>query len=169
LLDFSGLPRFADFHPAQVTPGIDELLERARATVAEVQRPETPATWDAFVAPLEAATERLGRAWGMVGHLKGVADSPELRAAFNDNLQKVTEFWTSLGQNAALFDKYKALRASPGFATLAPAQRRIVDNAIRDFRLGGAELVSPARERYAALQERQATLAQMRPRRSHST
>jgi oligopeptidase A len=160
LLDFSGLPRFADFHPAQVTPGIDELLERARATVAEVQRPETPATWDAFVAPLEAATERLGRAWGMVGHLKGVADSPELRAAFNDNLQKVTEFWTSLGQNAALFDKYKALRASPGFATLAPAQRRIVDNAIRDFRLGGAELVSPARERYAALQERQATLAQ---------
>jgi len=160
LLDFSGLPRFADFRPEQVSPAIDALLERARATVAEVQRPETPATWDAFVAPLEAATERLGRAWGMVGHLKGVADAPELRAAFNDNLQRITEFWTSLGQNPALFDKYKALRASPGFATLTPAQRRIVDNAIRDFRLGGAELVSPARERYAALQERQAALAQ---------
>ena len=160
LLDFSGLPRFADFRPEHVTAAIDQLLARAREVVAQVERPETPATWDAFVAPLEDATERLGRAWGVVGHLKGVADSPELRAAFNDNLQKVTEFWTALGQNAALFDKYKALRASAGFAGLTPGQRRIVDNAIRDFRLGGAELVSPARERYAALQERQATLSQ---------
>jgi len=160
LLDFGGLPRFADFRPEFVTPAIDRLLAQAREVVAQVERPETPATWDAFVRPLEDTTERLGRAWGMVGHLNGVADSPELRSVFNENLPKVTEFWTSLGQNAALFAKYQALRASAEFDALSPAQQRIVGNALRDFRLGGAELVSPGRERYAQIQDRQAALAQ---------
>jgi oligopeptidase A len=160
LIDFSGLPRFSDFRPDDVTPAIDTLLAQAREVVAQVERPETPSTWDAFIRPLEDTTERLGRAWGMVGHLNGVADSPELRAAFNENLPKVTEFWTALGQNAALFAKYKALRASAGFHALTTAQQRIVENALRDFRLSGAELVSPARERYAQIQDRQAALAQ---------
>jgi oligopeptidase A len=160
LIDFSGLPRFAAFAPEHVTPAIDLLMERAQAAVTHAEDPATPATWADFVAPLEAATEHLGRAWGMVGHLNGVADSPELRAAFNENLPKVTEFWTAVGQSAALFDKYKHLRASTEWASLSPAQQRIVEHALRDFRLGGAELVSPHRERYAAIQERQAALGQ---------
>jgi oligopeptidase A len=160
LLDFSGLPRFAAFRPEAVTPAIDTLLAEGRSAVAHAESGSTPATWAAFVRPMEDATERLGRAWGMVGHLNGVADTPELRAVFNENLPKVTEFWTSLGQSAALFEKYKALRASAEYASLSPAQHRIVEHALRDFRLGGAELVSPGRERYAAIQERQAALAQ---------
>jgi oligopeptidase A len=160
LLDFSGLPRFAAFRPEHVTPAIDALLERARAAVGRAEHPDTPPTWDDFVRPLEDATEQLGRAWGVVGHLNGVADTPELRAAFNENLPRVTEFWTALGQNAALFGKYRALRASGAFAALSRPQQRIVEHALRDFRLGGAELVSPARERYAEIQERQAALAQ---------
>jgi oligopeptidase A len=160
LLDFSGLPRFASFRPELVTPAVETLLARARAAAAHAERPETPPTWDAFVRPLEDATEQLGRAWGMVGHLNGVADTPELRAAFNENLPKVTEFLTELGQNQALFAKYRALRESAEFETLAPEQKRIVEHSLRDFRLGGAELVSPARERYAEIQDRQAALAQ---------
>lgn len=160
LLDFEGLPRFAAFRPEHVAPAIDALLVQARAAVTRAEHPGTPATWDDFVRPLEDATERLGRAWGMVGHLNGVADTPELRAAYNEALPKVTEFWTALGQNEALFAKYRALRASPGFDGLATPRRRIVEHALRDFRLGGAELVSPARERYAAIQERQAALSQ---------
>jgi oligopeptidase A len=160
LLDFGGLPRFAAFDPAHVAPAIDALLGQARAAVETAARPETPATWDDFVRPLEDATERLGRAWGMVGHLNGVADTPELRAAYNETLPKVTEFWTALGQNEALFAKYKALRASATFERMTVPQKRIVEHALRDFRLGGAELVSPARERYAAIQDRQAALSQ---------
>jgi oligopeptidase A len=160
LLDFGGLPRFAAFDPAHVAPAIDALLGQARAAVETAARPETPATWDDFVRPLEDATERLGRAWGMVGHLNGVADTPELRAAYNETLPKVTEFWTALGQNEALFAKYKALRASATFERMTVPQQRIVEHALRDFRLGGAELVSPARERYAAIQDRQAALSQ---------
>jgi oligopeptidase A len=160
LLDFSGLPRFEAFRPGLVTAAIERLLADARDAVSRAEHPDTPATWEAFVSPLEDASERLGRAWGMVGHLNGVADNPELRAAYNENLPKVTEFWTQVGQNEQLFAKYRALRASPQFAALSPDRRRIVEHALRDFRLGGAELVSPHRERYAAIQERQAALAQ---------
>ncbi len=160
LLDFTDLPRFADFQPAWVTPALDVLLAEAQKAVDHAASPMTPATWDHFVTPLEEATERLGRAWGMIGHLNGVADTPELRAVFNENLPRITEFWTALGQNGALFDKYKALRGAPEFSSASPARQRMVDNALRDFRLGGAELVSPHRERYAELQEKQAGLAQ---------
>jgi oligopeptidase A len=160
LLDLEGLPRFEAFRPEHVTPAIETLLERARDAVARAQDPAIASTWEDFVAPLEAATERLGRAWGMVGHLNGVADTPALRAVYNENLPKVTEFWTALGQNTALFAKYRALRAVPGFDAMPRARRRIVEHALRDFRLGGAELVSPARERYAEIQEQQAALAQ---------
>jgi oligopeptidase A len=160
LLDFSGLPRFADFSPSLVTPAIDELLLQAREAVAAAARETTPASWESFIEPLEDATERLSRAWGMVGHLNGVADTPELRAAFNENLPKVTQFWTELGQNRALYEKYHALKDSPQFAALAPARRRVVELALQGFRLGGVELESPQRERFMALSERQAALGQ---------
>ncbi len=160
LLDFSGLPRFSDFHPRWVAPAIDTLLAEARAVIDTISAPSTPPSWDAFGAPLEDTTERLGRAWGMVGHLNGVADSPELREAYNANLPKVTAFWTELAQNRQLFAKYKALRASPEFATLPAPRQRVIDNALRDFRLGGAELESPARERFAEIQTELAALSQ---------
>lgn len=158
LLDFSGLTPFDAVKPEHVTPAVDALLEENRAAVAKLEAPDTPATWDGFVEPLESATERLGRAWGVVGHLNAVMDSPELRATYNENQPKLTEFWTELGQNLALFDKYKALRNSAEFATLTPTRQRIVDNAIRDFRLSGAELPDDKKERYAEIQEAQAML-----------
>ncbi len=160
LLDFSGLPRFADFSPEQVAPAIDRLIAEARATLQDVTDDRTPLSWDDFIEPLEDATERLGRAWGMVGHLNSVADTPALREAYNANLPKITEFWTELGQDQALFERYKQYAKSAEFESLTPARKRIVENALRDFRLGGAELVSPARERYAEIQQRQAALAQ---------
>ena len=160
LLDFSDLPRFDLFSPAHVSVAVDELLAQARAAVARAEEDATAATWDEFVAPLERATERLGRAWGMVGHLNAVADSSDLRDAYNASLPKVTQFWTEMGQNRKLFAKYRALADGPAYGTLDLARRRVVDNALRDFRLGGAELESPARERFASIQERHAELAQ---------
>ena len=159
LLDFSDLPRFDIFTPADVTPAITQLLEDARTLVDQLETPDANADWDNFVEPLERVTERLGRAWGVVGHLNAVVDTPELRATYNENQPRVTEFWTELGQNLKLFDKYKALQVSTGYQALSPARRKIIDNAIRDFRLGGAELPEAQKKRFAEIQEQQAKLS----------
>ena len=96
----------------------------------------------------------------MVGHLNGVADTPELRGAYNENLPKITQFWTELGQNRALYEKYRALHDSAEYASLRAARRRAVELALQGFRLGGVELESPQRERFMELSERQAALGQ---------
>src|SRR6185503_14130094 len=118
-----------------------------------------PATWTEFVAPLEDANERLGRAWGQVAHLHAVMDNPALREAYNAALPKVSQYWTELGQNLQLFQKYKELHRSPEFAALPPARKKIVENALRDFRLGGAELPLEKKQRYADIQEELAKLS----------
>lgn len=158
LLDFTDLPRFDLFQPSHVTPAITQLLEDGRKTVSQLEQ-SAAIGWDAFVVPLEAVTERLGRAWGVVGHLNAVVDTPELRASYNENLPKVTEFWTELGQNLKLFEKYKALQASTEYTALSLARKRIIDNAVRDFRLGGAELADAQKVRFAEIQEQLAALS----------
>ena len=159
LLDFSGLPRFPAIEAGHVGPAVDRLLAESRALVATVSGDQVPATWNAFVLPLENSTERLSRAWGQVEHLHAVLDSPDLRSAYNESLPKITQFWTELGQNQRLFDKYKALRDSAEFAELVPARKKLVENALRDFRLGGAELPAELKPRYAAIQDELASLS----------
>jgi len=159
LLDFSGLPRFDAISFEHVTPAIATLIERASKVVAELEAPLENVTWENFVTPLEAATEQLGRAWGIVNHLNNVVDTPELRAAYNENQPRVTEFWTALSQNEALFAKYKAIKASAAYDTLSPARKKIIENALRDFRLGGAELPAERKERFAAIQEQHAMVS----------
>ncbi len=159
LLDFTGLPRFAEFKPDYVTPAIDQLLADARAAVARAESADTPPEWDAFVAPLDDANEKLGRAWGQVSHLHSVMDSPELREVYNANLPKITVFYAELGQNEALFAKYKALKARPGYAALSAPRKKIIDNELRDFRLGGAELPADKKARFMQVQEELAQLS----------
>lgn len=159
LLDFSDLPRFDAVKPEHVADAIDTLLAQCRATVAALEAPMPLLSWENFVQPLEDVTEKLGRAWGIVGHLNSVVDTPELRAAYNANQPKMTEFRTELAQNLALFEKYKALQASSDFASLSPARQRIIENAIRDFRLGGAELPEDKKARYAEIQDKHAATA----------
>ena len=160
LLDSTELPRFDDIHPEHVTPAITALLADADAALARVTADEFPADYDALSSVLDVATEHLGRAWGSVGHLSAVADTPELRAAYNDNLARITAFYTRLGADERLFAKYKAVMASPAAARLGAPRRRALSNALRDFVLSGAELHGAARERFAELQEAQAELGQ---------
>ena len=134
LLDFSGLPRFEAIRPEHVAPALDVLLAEAEAAVSAAEQVQ-PVTWQTFVTPLDDATERLWRAWGLVGHLQGVVNTPELREAYNSNLPRVTRFASVLGQNLALYRQYQALAASPEAAHFDEAQRKVLDNTLRDFRL----------------------------------
>ncbi|RZZ82546.1 M3 family metallopeptidase [Pseudoxanthomonas winnipegensis] len=158
LLDFSGLPKFDAIKPEHVGPAIDTLLAQAEAAVKQAQD-VSPVTWESFAVPLDDATERLWRAWGQVNHLQGVLNSPALRKAYNDNLPKITRFGSALGQNLALFSQYRALAEGADLATLDAARAKTLDNALRDFRLGGAELPDEAKARFAAVREELASLS----------
>jgi oligopeptidase A len=120
--------------------------------------PQAP-TWDNFVAPLADAGDRLARAWGQISHLNAVVNTPELREAYNLNLPKITAFYTDFGQDERLFARYRALASATTFASLDPARRKLVDNALRDFRLSGAELPPVKKARLKAVDEELATLS----------
>lgn len=160
LLALDGLPHFAAIRPEHVGPAVTQLLAEAEAALERATSDEVPADYDALSAVLDVATERLGSAWGAVAHLNHVADNPELRAAYNENLPKVTEFHTRLGADERLYAKYKAIATSPAAAKLSAARKQALSNAMRDFVLSGAELQGAARERYAQIQERLAALSQ---------
>jgi oligopeptidase A len=146
--------------PEHVTPAIDALLAEANAALDRAVGPDVPPDYDALSMVLEVPVERLGRAWGVVNHLAHVADTPELRAAHAENLPKITEFYTRQGSDERLYAKYKAIAASPAAAQLSPARRQALAHALRDFRLGGADLQGEAKARFMALQDRMAELSQ---------
>ncbi len=120
LLQTEGLPAFDAIRPEHVAPAVDELLAQAEAALELAVGPDVPADYDAMSAVLDVATERLSRVWGAVSHLNEVADTPALRAAYNDQLPKVTEFHTRLGADERLYAKYEAIAASPAAAGLMP-------------------------------------------------
>jgi oligopeptidase A len=159
LLDFAGLPRFAEIETEHVAPAIEQLLAENRALIARLLAEVAAPTWQNFVVPMEDANERLSRAWGPVGHLNAVMNSPELREVYNATLPKITQYYAELGQNPALFDKFKSLRSSKEFAGLSAARKKIIENELRDFRLGGAELPDDKKVRYLEIQERQSELS----------
>ena len=153
LLHFSGLPKFNEIKAEHVSPAIESLLAEARATVETLANIEGPVTWANFANKLEDMEERLSRAWSQVGHINAVVNSPELREAYNENLSKLTDFYADLGQDERLYAKYRALRNSREFDTLSAAQKKIVENELRDFRLGGAELPAAQKARFKEIQE----------------
>lgn len=159
LLDFSGLPRFDAITPDDVKPALSELLARSRELVERLCADNVSTSWCGFAAPLTDSIEQLSRAWGVVGHLHSVNDVPPWRDAYNALLPEVSRFFAELGQNLQLFAKYKAIRESSEYATLSTAQRKIIDNEIRDFRLSGAELPEKQKPRFQAISEELASLS----------
>ena len=154
-----GIASYSEVKPEHITPAIEWLLKHAQSAVDHATDANTPATWDQLAEPLEDATEALGRSWGVISHLNSVADTPELRAAYGAMLPEVTAFFSSLGQNLALYQKFKELSKSPEFAKLNRAQKKVIENSLRDFRLGGAELSDKDKPRFAQIQDEQAVLA----------
>lgn len=153
LLDFNGLPKFDQIRAAHVVPAIDYLLAQGRECVEKLATSNEAPSWQNFAKPLEDMEEKLGRAWSQVGHMNAVVNSPELREAYNASLPKLTDFYSDLGQDERLYTKFRALKNSPEFLKLSSAQQKIIENELRDFRLGGAELPDQEKARFKEIQE----------------
>ena len=153
LLDFSGLPRFDKVQADHVTPAMDQLLQNGRALVEKLATSQEAPTWDNFARALEDMEEHISRAWSQVSHMNAVVNSPELREAYNENLPKLTAFYADLSQDERLYAKFRELRVNPAYASLNSAQRKIIENELRDFRLGGAELPAEQKARFKEIQE----------------
>ncbi len=153
LLFFSGLPKFNEVKPEHVSPAIDSLIAEGRALVETLVAQTEAPTWENFALKLEDHSEKLSRAWSQVGHMNAVVNSPELREAYNDNLAKLTDFGSDISQDERLYAKYKAIQASPAFASLTPTQQTIINHEVRDFKLGGAELPADQKARFKTVSE----------------
>lgn len=159
LLHFSGLPKFDEIHHSHVTPALTHLLTEGRQLIETLATTIDTPTWQNFAQALEEMEVKISRTWSQVGHLNAVINSPELREAYNENLGKLTDFYSDLAQDERLYSKFKALKNSHAYTLLNTSQRKIIDNEIRDFRLGGAELLPTQKTRFKAIQEELSKLA----------
>ena len=153
LLYLAGLPKFNEVKPEHVSPAIDSLLTEGRALVESLATSSEAPTWENFALKLEDHSEKISRAWSQVGHMNAVVNSPELREAYNENLAKLTDYSSDMSQDERLYAKYKAIQASANFAKLTPTQQKIINNEVRDFKLGGAELPETQKARFKAVSE----------------
>ena len=158
LLIGKGLPPFETIKPEHVVPGMTELLEELEAEFTDIEANVTP-TWDGLVEPLTQIEERLNWSWGIVGHLMGVKNSPELREAYQNVQPQVIEFANKLGQSKPIYEAFQALKQSDDWENLEPAQKRIVEAAIRDAQLSGVGLADENRDRFNQIQQTLAELA----------
>ena len=159
LLDFSGLPAFDRISTEHITPAIDTLLADARQLIEQLDTIQQAPTWQNLVLPLTEANEKLSRAWGVVGHLNAVMNNPTLRETYNANLPKITEYFSEIAQHPGLFKAFKQMRNSTTFATLSVARKKVIENELRDFHLGGAELTGEEQTRFRELQSELAQLS----------
>jgi oligopeptidase A len=155
----AGLPKFNEIKPEHVSPALDALLSAGKETVEALATSKDAPTWQNFALKLEDMDEKISRAWSQVGHMNSVVNSPELREAYNDNLAKLTDFYSDIAQDERLYAKYRAIKNSVDFAKLNQAQQKIIDNEVRDFKLGGAELPADKKIRFKAISEELSKLA----------
>lgn len=159
LLSEQYLPPFRNVKAEHVVEALQGVLATAAEKINQLESLNTTVTWENFAAVLEDIDEQIDRVWSTVSHLNSVQDSTELREAYQAGLQQLTEFHTNLGQNLQLFNGYKTLRNSSDFADLSTAQKKIINNALRDFRLSGAELNGEDKARYKAIALELSTLS----------
>lgn len=152
LLNITDLIDFPAIKPEHVVDGMKALIADAESTLKTVTAPETPATWDDVITPLENKTLALSRAWGAVSHLMSVCDSPALREAYNQALPLVTQFWIGLSQST-LSDKYLAIKESPKFSDLSATRQRIINEELVEFKLAGAFLNDEGKAKLKAVKE----------------
>ncbi|SBT15931.1 Oligopeptidase A [Marinomonas gallaica] len=152
--DATSLPEFSKVDPSSVAADLEALLEKNRTDIETVVAKNQQPTWATLVTPLDEIHDRLGQFWSPVSHLNSVQNTPEIREAYNACLPKLSEYYTELGQNKALYEAYKALADSEEAKTLTPAQSEALTQTIRDFELSGVGLEGEAKQRYGQISAR---------------
>ena len=153
------MPLFSKIKPEHIEPAITQLLEEARTVVKTHLQATTEYTWENLIEPLENAEDKLNKAWSPVSHMNAVVNTDELRLAYNACLPKLSDYSTEMGQNEQLFNAYKVIADSNEFATLDSAQKKIIQNALRDFRLSGVDLDNEKKQRYKEISQELSRLA----------
>jgi oligopeptidase A len=157
LLIGKGLPPFDQVRSEHVVPALTQLLTELETSLTQLEQTVQP-TWEGLVEPLQDIEERLRWSWGIVGHLMGVQNSAELREAYEAIQPKVVEFYNRFSQSRPIYDAFKSIRDSEGWAALEPAQQRIIESAIRSAELSGVGLQGEQKDRFNAIQLELATL-----------
>lgn len=158
LLNLDSEPRFDAITASDIEPAMTEAMNTASAAISALKT-QSPANWNNTVEALTNITERVGRIWGVVAHLNSVADTPELRAAYNSMMPKVSEFFTAISQDIELYARFKNIKASAEYQQLNQAQKTKLEHDLRDFVLSGAELSAEQQAQFAALQTEGAQLS----------
>ena len=153
LLEPYVLPPFSEIRPEHVEPAIDKVIADARSKIDALLQSLTEPTWETLVVPMEELDVTIDRVWSPVSHMNSVVNSEDLRKAYNACLPKLSEFATELGQNEALYQAYKKIQDGPEYQKLDTAQKKVIDNAVRDFRLSGVELPQAEREQFKKLSQ----------------
>ncbi|MEM0556642.1 MULTISPECIES: oligopeptidase A [Aeromonas] len=159
LLSMDSLPPFSQIQPDHVQPAVTQAIADCKQKIKDVLAHAEPHTWDSLIAPLEEVNDRLARIWSPVSHLNSVLNSEPLRAAHDACLPLLSEFQTYVGQHEGLYQAYLALSESDDFPRLGGAQRKEIQNTLRDFRLSGIGLPAEAQQRYGEIQARLSELA----------
>ncbi|WP_457670968.1 oligopeptidase A [Thiolapillus sp.] len=152
LLNFDGLPRFTQITAQHVEPAVDYLLKDNRKQIQALLEKLPEPDWFNFIEPLEVLNDRLSRAWSPVSHLNAVMNSEEMRQAYNACLPRLSEYATEMGQNEALFRAYQTVEAHA--SGLDTAQRKLLQNALREFRLSGVDLSAEKKRRFGEIASR---------------
>ncbi len=153
------LPPFDRILPEHAEPAITQVLADNRAAIERLTKETGASDWDNFIRPIETLDDRLHRAFAPVGHLNSVTNTKEWRDAYNSCLPLISEYSTELGQHQGLFNAYTAIQQSDAFSGLEPAQQKVINNALRDFRLSGIALPKAEQERFKTIQQRLSELS----------
>lgn len=158
LLNYTGLPAFSKIKPEHIKPAVEAVIKTCRETIEAVSQIENP-TWENFYLPQAAAGDQFSRAWSPVGHLNAVKNSPELREAYQACLPLLSEYSTWAGQHKGLYEGYLKLKNSPAFESYSLAQKKAIENSLRDFELSGISLPEDKQKRYGEISARLSELS----------
>ncbi len=158
LVDAKPFPIFSDIRPEAIEPLLKQQIAQNRTILNKLLEQPTY-TWDNFMAPLEEMDDQLSRLWSPISHLHAVAESESLRAAYHICLPLLTEYHTEIMQNESIYKAIQSIAESKAYGHFNPAQRKVIDNALRDFKLAGVHLAPPTKARFAELQKQASKLS----------
>jgi oligopeptidase A len=158
LLERKLLPLFSQIKPQHISPAIDLIIEENRKKIIFIENISEELSWENFVEPLQQCDEKLSRAWSQVGHLNAVVNSQDLRDEYNKSLLKITNFYSEISQNEIIYKKFKALKNSSIYKSFSDAKKKVIDDELLGFELGGVDLPTEKKKEFTIIKEELSSL-----------